>query len=182
MRQINEIILHCAATPPNWMDGEPISAKVDAIRRWHKQRGWRDIGYHFVIDRDGTVAEGRDVSQVGAHVKGHNTGTIGICLLGGKGSSETDQFADHFTREQDFAVRRLIARLKRDHPIKKISGHNEYAAKACPGFQVSEWLTAGPTLTPVHDDTRPAPEPSPAEPTGLLGWIIALLMRIFGKG
>lgn len=81
MRDINEIIVHCTATRPDWWQGKSTSEKVDEIRRWHvEDRGWRDIGYHYLIDRDGTVAKGRPVEQVGAHCKGHNTGTIGISL------------------------------------------------------------------------------------------------------
>lgn len=183
MRPITEIILHCAATPPDWRENEPVSAKVDAIRAWHKQRGWRDIGYHYVIDRDGTAADGRPLEQIGAHVKGHNRGTIGICLLGGKGGSEMDQFGDHFTREQDFAARRLIARLRRDFPaISKVSGHNEYAAKACPCFQVGPWYATGPDLEPMADDNRPAPQAASEEPQGWLAIIIAFILRLIGKG
>ena len=141
MRPINEIIIHCSATRREWMEGAATSAKVAEIRRWHLARGWSDIGYHYLIDRDGTVRAGRWVGRTGAHVAGHNTGTIGICLIGGHGSSENDRFADHFTPEQDRALRALLDELKHDHPkITKISGHNEYSAKACPGFTVKQWL------------------------------------------
>lgn len=180
MRLINEIIIHCAATAPTWMNDQPTSAKVAEIRRWHKARGWRDIGYHFVIDRDGTVAEGRGVSVTGAHVKGRNRNTIGICLLGGKGSNERDKFEEHFEPAQADALRDLIARLKRDIPtIKTVSGHNQYAAKACPGFNAPEWY-ASRTERPVdRDDTRPAPEP-PAEEGGFLAALVAFFTNLFG--
>jgi len=137
----NEIILHCAATRPDWRAGETLAQKVHEIRRWHVvDRGWKDIGYHYVIDRDGEIAQGRAETTIGAHTAGHNRGTIGICLLGGFGSSETDQFSDHFTPAQDQAVRDLISDIQSRTLIKKISGHNEYAAKACPGFNVTRWL------------------------------------------
>jgi len=107
----------------------------------HKDRGWSDIGYHYLIDRDGTVAKGRPIERVGAHVRGHNAGSIGISLFGGHGSSENDAFADNFTPEQDAALRDLLSDLRREYPaIKRISGHNEFAAKACPGFRVGRWL------------------------------------------
>lgn len=141
MREINEIIIHCSDTRPNWMDGQPLSDKIDEIRRWHVQdNGWTDIGYHFVIDRDGTIAKGRPIERVGAHVKDHNSNSIGICLLGGFGSAATDAFADNFTSVQNIALRDQIAFLESQFGPLKVSGHNDYAAKACPGFRVARWL------------------------------------------
>lgn len=79
MRPISEIIVHCTATQPAWMEGQPTATKVAEVRKWHVQdRGWKDIGYHYLIDRDGTVAEGRPLDQVGAHTQGHNTGSVSI--------------------------------------------------------------------------------------------------------
>lgn len=141
MRPISEIIVHCTATQPKWMEGQPTAAKVAEVRKWHVQeRGWKDIGYHYLIDRDGTVAEGRPLDQVGAHTQGHNTGSIGISLIGGFGSSADDKFQDHFTPQQDFALRKLIDDLKYRFSVTKVSGHNEYANKACPGFRVKQWI------------------------------------------
>lgn len=149
MRPIAEIIVHCSATHPNWMHGKAIDAKISEMRRWHKGLGWRDIGYHFIVDRNGDVGLGRPVAQIGAHVKGHNIGTIGVCLLGGHGSSADDRFSDNYTIAQDEALRDLIDELQHDFPrIQKISGHNEYAAKACPGFRVQPWLMAAPKAAP----------------------------------
>lgn len=141
MRPLNEIIVHCSATPPDWRGTQPLNFKVAEIRRWHvEDRGWSDIGYHYIIDRDGKVADGRPLDRVGAHVQGHNTGTVGVCLLGGAGSSATDAFEDNFTPEQDRALRALIAQLQAKYPsIMKVSGHNQYAAKACPGFDAPRW-------------------------------------------
>lgn len=146
MRTLSEIIIHCSATRADWMDGKPTSAKVAEIRRWHtKDRGWNDIGYHYLIDRDGTTVVGRPISVDGAHVQGRNKGTVGVCLIGGHGSDPTDKFADHFTAEQEDALRKLLEDLQAKYPaITKVSGHNDYAAKACPGFKVSEWLTGKP--------------------------------------
>lgn len=158
MRPITEIIIHCSATRPEWMERFPIAKKVEEIRRWHVQgRGWRDIGYHFLIDRDGRVAKGRPVDQVGAHVQGHNTGTIGVCLIGGHGSSERDKFSDHFTAAQEKALQKLLADLMKAHPdARRISGHNQYAAKACPGFNVPDWYAAGREAAKSPPLTRPA--------------------------
>jgi N-acetylmuramoyl-L-alanine amidase len=134
---VTEIILHCADTRPDWMAGRPLSEKVAEIRRWHvQQRGWRDIGYHWVIDRDGKVAPGRPETEIGAHVEGHNRGTIGVCLLGGYGASADNLFEKNFTAAQKAAVAKLIAEIKGRTFIRKLSGHNDYAAKACPGFNV----------------------------------------------
>ena len=140
MRKVDEIIVHCSATRPSWMEHNSLEAKVAEIRDWHKARGFDDIGYHWIIDRDGSVLEGRQERRTGAHVKNRNASTIGICLIGGFGSSANDQFADHFTPEQDVALRELIDQIKGRHAIKKVSGHNDYdAGKACPGFRVLRW-------------------------------------------
>ena len=112
---------------------------VSEIRSWHvEQRGWRDIGYHWVIDRDGAVAPGRTEIEIGAHVEGHNRGTLGICLLGGYGASSDDLFAKNFTAAQAAVVKRLIAEIKGRTAIRKVSGHNDYASKACPGVRVGK--------------------------------------------
>jgi len=141
VRLISEIIVHCTATQPKWMDDHSTRDKVAEVRQWHmRDRGWKDIGYHFLIDRDGTLALGRPVDQVGAHTQGHNTGTIGVSLFGGFGSAATDKFSDNFTPEQDKALRALIAKLCNTYKVTKVSGHNEYASKACPGFNVMKWF------------------------------------------
>lgn len=145
MRKITEAIVHCTATRPDWWASRSTSQKVKEIRRWHvEDRGWSDIGYHYLIDRDGTVALGRSMERDGAHVQGHNAGTIGISLFGGHGSSENDPFEANFTPEQDKALRELLADLKQKYGFTKVTGHNEYAAKACPGFNVGRWY-AGKT-------------------------------------
>jgi N-acetylmuramoyl-L-alanine amidase len=158
MRKINEIIVHCTATRPDWWAGKSAAAKVKEITRWHLDRGWSDIGYHYLIDRDGTVVTGRPLDRTGAHVKGHNTGTVGISLFGGFGGSAGDSFADNFTEDQERALLDLIAKLKADHPsITKISGHNQYAAKACPCFSVPAWLkkAQSPKMKPPVDTEKP---------------------------
>jgi len=144
MRDITGIILHCTATHADWRNTSPTADKVAEVKRWHLARGWSDIGYHFLIDRDGTVAKGRPITRDGAHVAGHNAGTIGVSLFGGHGSSETDQFADNFTPAQDAALRALLADLRLTYGAVPVTGHNEYAAKACPGFRVKDWLAQAP--------------------------------------
>lgn len=163
MRQITEIIVHCAATRPEWMDGRPLTDKIAEIDRWHRARGWSGIGYHYLIDRDGKVGEGRPVEKTGAHVKGHNTGTIGICLIGGHGAAKDDEFSDHFTQAQDKALRKLITKLRREHPsIRYVSGHNQYANKGCPGFYVPVWIEGAKPAPIIPSDVEPtAPAPAP---------------------
>ena len=152
MRKIDTIITHCTATRPNWWSGKTSQEKVNEVRRWHvEDRGFSAIGYHYLIDRDGTVTEGRPLERTGAHAKGHNTGSVGIALFGGHGGNVADQFEDNFTEDQDRALRELIDTLKADHPITKTIGHNEVANKACPTFVVRDWVVKAPARaqTPV---------------------------------
>lgn len=137
---VREIIVHCSATRPDWMAGRPIADKVAEIRRWHLANGWSDIGYHWIIDRDGKVLAGRPETVIGAHTVGRNAGSIGVCLIGGHGSAETDSFSDHFTRAQDITLGQMIDAISARAQIERVSGHNECAAKACPGFNVPAWM------------------------------------------
>jgi N-acetylmuramoyl-L-alanine amidase len=128
MRRITNIIIHCAATPPEMDIG------VEEIDQWHRDRGWKGVGYHFVIRRCGLVEEGRSVEEIGAHVKGHNTDSIGICLVGGK--NEFD-----FTRSQLDSLDTLVNSLLKDFPGAAVKGHNDFDAdKACPRFNVQEYF------------------------------------------
>lgn len=129
VRRIDELIVHCAATP----EGKHFT--VEDIRRWHKARGWSDIGYHYVVYLDGRVMLGRPIGQIGAHVAGHNTGTVGVCYVGGV-SADGSVAKDTRTAAQRASLLWLTENLVRIHRITKITGHNEYAAKACPSFQV----------------------------------------------
>ena len=153
MRKITEIIVHTTATRASWMEGNATSAKVAEIRRWHvKDNGWSDIGYHLLIDRDGTIASGRPIERDGAHTKGRNTGTIGVALIGGHGGAETDQFSDHYTAAQEASLVTLINDLNRRFGKLALSGHNQWAAKACPCFNVPKWWAARSGAPVVTDD------------------------------
>jgi hypothetical protein len=152
-RQVKGIIIHAAATPKTWMADKTGEEKVAEIRRWHvEERGWADIGYNHVIDRDGKIYNARDrdndgdsFEEIGAHTRGKNSTYLGVCLIGGKGGSANDAFADHFTPEQGRSLRRYIAEAKEYYPsIKEVRGHNEFAAKACPSFDVQRWLKRKP--------------------------------------
>ena len=152
-KTVDTIFVHCAATRPDWLETKSLAAKVAEITKWHKARKFNTIGYHYIIDRDGQVARGRPENVIGAHVEGHNTGSIGICLIGGFGSNESDPFAKNFTPEQDAALRELIDDIKLRADIKRIRGHNEVAAKACPGFSVSRWLANKSPQRPLAEST-----------------------------
>ena len=129
MRKIDEIIIHCSATEA----GKDFKAKD--IDKWHKAKGWNGIGYHFVIDLDGTVEAGRPVEKQGAHCLDHNATTIGICYIGGLVNKKP---TDTRTDAQRQSLRNLVAALRHCYPtIVKVSGHNQYANKACPCFDVT---------------------------------------------
>jgi len=131
MRKIDKIILHCAATK----EGHDI--KTETIKSWHvKGNGWSDIGYHYVIELDGTVKKGRPMHRSGAHTKGHNTGSIGVCYVGGIDISKKPK--DTRTEAQRTAMDELINELLAEYPNATIHGHNEFSAKACPSFDVSK--------------------------------------------
>lgn len=132
MRKITHIILHCAATKPS-MD---IGAKE--IERWHRNRGFFTIGYHFVIRRDGTWEVGRPLEQPGAHAVGHNKHSIGICIVGGL--NEKGQPEANYTEAQWNTLKELVTYLRNLFPGVAVIGHRDVAAKDCPCFNVQEWL------------------------------------------
>lgn len=133
MRTITEIIIHCSAT----VEGKDYT--VSDIDRWHRAKGWKGIGYHFVIYRDGSVHVGRSRSQVGAHCVGHNSISIAICYIGGL-ASDGKTPKDTRTKEQRDSLRALIEHLKEEFPGVTLHGHNEFANKACPCFKVPDQL------------------------------------------
>jgi N-acetyl-anhydromuramyl-L-alanine amidase AmpD len=146
MRNLNLIVIHCSATR------EGVDYSVDTIRQWHKARGFRDVGYHFVIGIDGTVRKGRPIEQSGAHAKGYNSESVGVCYIGGLGTDNKPK--DTRTNAQIHALRRIVETLKIIYDIEDVVGHrdlsvdmngdgvitpNEYM-KACPCFDVKSEL------------------------------------------
>jgi N-acetylmuramoyl-L-alanine amidase len=177
MRQINEIFIHCSATQPKWMAANSCQQKVEEIRRWHKDKGWSDIGYHLVVDRQGDVCAGRPVERVGAHAKGHNKNSIGICLIGGFGSDADDKFEEHYTDLQRKALDNLIKDLTDRHSNAKIRGHNEISFKACPGFRVKEYLDG---QSKAKENTEEgSSSPTVSSPT-LVDLLMGLLRKLIG--
>ena len=133
MREITRVILHCSATK----EDQDINAAT--IRVWHMSapRNWSDIGYHFVVKLDGTIESGRPINRAGAHTKGHNKDSIGVCYVGGLDHSGHPK--NTMTTEQRSAIKRLCRALclVLNQPLD-LHGHREYSAKACPSFEVAE--------------------------------------------
>lgn len=130
-RLIHEIIVHCSASGPK--------TKMEDIRKWHKQRGWKDIGYHYVIESDGQIRTARDINDVGAHCEGKNATTVGICLVGGNDGKKLH----HFSKEQMTSLRILIDGLFMSYGRLPVVGHRKYAKKECPNFDVAQWMEDG---------------------------------------
>ena len=126
-RKITEIIVHCTAT----QEGKNFT--VSDITRWHKQRGFSTIGYHYVIYLDGTIHLGRDVNISGAHCENHNSHSIGVCYVGGL-ASDGKTPKDTRTQAQKNALVALLRELRRIYPMARIYGHRNFANKACPSF------------------------------------------------
>ena len=138
-KETKHVIVHCAATKPSMDVG------VREIRQWHKERGFLDIGYHFVIRRNGTIEDGRDVNQVGAHTVGQNETSVGVCLVGGVDDKLQPQA--NFTPQQMATLRKLLGDLKVLFPQAHVKGHRDFAAKACPSFDVKRWLDTNELVT-----------------------------------
>lgn len=131
MRKIDKIIIHCSATPENR------DIKTETIRSWHvKGRGWSDIGYHFVIELDGAVKNGRPLHRAGAHTKGENAHSIGVCYVGGV--DKQNNAKDTRTHAQKESMNKLISSLLDEYPEASVHGHNEFSSKACPSFDVQK--------------------------------------------
>lgn len=130
MRDIKRIILHCTATK------ESKRVSVSDIDSWHKARGWKGIGYHYVLDQDGVIHYGRDVADQGAHVSGHNVDSIGVAYVGGL--LDNGEVADTMTIHQDVSFLMLVRSLRIVFGNLTLHGHNEFSNKACPSFDVQE--------------------------------------------
>ena len=126
------IVIHCSATKPSMDIG------ADTIKNWHvNERGWRDIGYHKVIKRNGEVQDGRDIRDSGAHAAGYNAKSVGVCMVGGM--AEDNSAENNFTAQQWTALLDLVKQLKADYPEADVIGHNEISEKECPSFDVQKW-------------------------------------------
>jgi len=151
LKDVRYIVIHCSATPPDMDIG------VAEIDRWHRQKGYFKVGYHFIIRRDGTVEAGRNINEPGAHAQGYNSMSIGICLVGGvKRIADADGKPDadgprwdlvpenNFTPEQMVALKALVGGLKHQHVQAEVLGHRDLPGvrKGCPSFDVRQWWVA----------------------------------------
>ena len=139
MRPIDKIIIHCSATP----EGRPVT--IEEIKEWHtapqpKGNGWSDLGYHYIIELDGKAKVGRPLWRVGAHCKGQNRKSIGICYVGGMEAAMSKP-KNTLNECQEKQLISLLGMLQKQFEGATIHGHNEFSKKACPSFDVQEWLT-----------------------------------------
>jgi N-acetylmuramoyl-L-alanine amidase len=134
-RSTKYLVVHCSATRPS------LDVGVKEIRQWHKNQGWSDIGYHYVIRRDGKVERGRAENLVGSHVAGHNANSIGICLVGGVNQKDFTKAENNFTKEQFASLKTLLKTLSEKYPGSVVLGHRDFpkVAKACPSFDARAW-------------------------------------------
>lgn len=140
MTRIAFLVVHCAATPATSDIG------VAEIRQWHRAKGWKDVGYHYVIRRNGTVEKGRPDDMPGAHEPKVNRSSIAICLVGGSPPVGSDAYKrglgeNNYTPHQWASLEKLVRELKARHPEAEVIGHRDVPGvrKACPSFAAKEW-------------------------------------------
>ena len=165
------IMIHCLDTPKGWRVTQSALSIMQEVTRWHVvERGWSAVAYAMICTYSGDTAKGRDLDgdgdvweETGAGARGWNTNTIHLALQGGKGGSADDKFEDHYTPAQDKWLRETISEIQRLAGRKMdVIGHNEVAAKACPCFNVAEWLAKVQAVAPVAAPPAPVPQ--------LTGW------------
>ena len=144
MRHIDLIVIHCSATQHG------VDVDVRMIDKWHRNRGFAGVGYHYVIRLDGTIERGRDINRAGAHAKGYNSNSIGICYVGGLDSK--DKPKDTRTKQQKQALRNIVTTLKSIYGDLDVVGHRDLSAdlngdgvitpgewmKSCPCYNVKD--------------------------------------------
>lgn len=165
MSRITHVVMHYSATYADQ------NVQPEEIRRWHLARGWRDIGYHYVITADGRRHAGRQPeTAAGAHVAGRNSGTIGICVTGGlTRATGPDTGVDTRNREQIAAQIALTREILARHPGARVVGHRDLGATQCPAYDAAAWwasVTGGATAAPAAAPAAAAsPPPGPGTPT-----------------
>ncbi|MBW7921364.1 MAG: N-acetylmuramoyl-L-alanine amidase [Rubellimicrobium sp.] len=136
---VREVVLHCAAIRTGQFDGMSGFQVFSTINRWHVERGFTGFGYHGLFMPDGTWVSGRNFERIGAHCLERNRGSLGFLLIESRKVERVGQFWDWFTTAQWRALRAKIAEID---GIERVTGHNDYAEKLCPGFKVKQedWL------------------------------------------
>lgn len=138
---VREVVLHCAAINTGQFDGMSPRQVFSEINRWHTERGFKNgFGYHGLIMPSGIYYRGRPVDMIGAHVIGHNAGTLGFLLIESRKITHVGKFSDWFTDAQDKVLRGILEDLRHSHGIQTVTGHNDHANRLCPGFRVRDWL------------------------------------------
>jgi len=165
-QDVKYIVIHYTATP---VERDFSAADID---RMHKKRGWKGIGYHKYIRKSGLVEKGRPLREQGAHVRGHNHHSVGVCYEGGVYADSPNVGRDTRTPEQKAAMIRVIQELLDRYPGAEVVGHRDMpgAATQCPGFDAGAWW---------DDVSKPKPAPA-KQPSGILGAILAALRALFG--
>jgi len=146
MRNISSIVVHCSATYPHQDIG------VNEIKEMHLKRGFNDVGYHYVIKKDGTIQEGRNVQKMGAHVRGHNRNSIGVCYVGGLNADGIAE--DTRTAQQDASLLKLLSSLiVTFQSIKSIVGHRDLSPDKDGDGKVEshEWLKQCPCFNAMDE-------------------------------
>lgn len=171
MRRIDTIVCHYSAT---YEDQDIGAMEIDKM---HKARGWKGVGYHYVIRLNGRIERGRSDDQIGAHVAGQNAHSIGICTIGGlRRATGANVGHDTRTAAQKETQAQLIRDLLVKYPGARVVGHKDLAATQCPAYDVAAWWAAvNMQPRPVDPVIFPAP-PDPAMPAWLR-WLAALFNR-----
>ena len=132
-RHIDLVVVHCTATKPSQ------NINIDDVRQWHVDKGWSDVGYHYVIDRQGALQHGRPEASKGAHAKGYNALSIGVCLVGGVDEQGVPDA--NFTKAQYDTLKFLLNNLTVKYPDARVLGHRDLPGvhKQCPCFDVQSW-------------------------------------------
>lgn len=138
------IVVHCSATRPSQDVG------AADIRKWHKAKGWADIGYNWVIRRNGKIEAGRAENLVGAHEPTRNRNGVGVCLVGGVSEKDFTKAENNYTPEQWAALEKLIGQILTRYPKAKVQGHRDCpnVRKACPSFDAMKWAKGKGFPTP----------------------------------
>lgn len=144
---VREAVLHTAALPTGWYKGKTHMDILEAFWHWHTgDNGWRKIGYHRIVMPDGTILHNtrylRSLWEIGAGVLGHNRGVVHVCMINVNAHHGITCFEDYFTKDQKIAVKEYLKELAALTDLQKVTGHNDYASRECPGFKVKteDWI------------------------------------------
>lgn len=133
----SEMMLHCLALSAAYIGRHKSAAEIFLdVEAWHLDRGFSEIGYHFLVMPSGTWMRGRSVERIGAGCIGKNRGVIHVAMVESAEITGITRFADWFTEQQ----RERVRMLAREHEVLRVSGHNDYAHRLCPGFHADDYV------------------------------------------